>query len=117
MTVLEIGIDEDAFWEMTMAQVNRRVEVFNKVYKVYKRQMRERANMDWQLANLIGISVGRCLSKDAKMPSVYEAYPDLFDEEKSKEILQKQQTDISVARFLEYATAHNLKRKVANKNE
>ena len=114
MTVLEIGIDEDAFWEMTMAQVNRRVEVFN---KVYKRQMRERANMDWQLANLIGISVGRCLSKDAQMPSVYEAYPDLFDEEESKEMIQKQQTDISVARFLEYATAHNLKRKVANKNE
>lgn len=114
MIALEIGIDEDVFWEMTMAQVNRRIEVFN---KVYKRKMRERASMDWQLANLIGISVGRCLSKDAQMPSVYEAYPELFDEEEVQEQQQKHQTDISVARFLEYATAHNLKRKVANKNE
>lgn len=65
--------------------------------------------MDWQLGNLIGISVARCMDNSVKYPSVYEAYEGFFDAKEIEAAKQKSTTQSSVANFMAYAAAHNIK--------
>ena len=62
---------------MTPAEVGRYVESRQ---RVMKREAKEQAARDWTLADLIGRSVSRLYSKDARMPEIWEAYPTLFGE-------------------------------------
>lgn len=100
-TALDIGIDEESYWEMTMAEVSRRVDSYN---RCEERKRQEKAMFDYTLADLIGASVARIMSSDVEFPSIYQVYPDVFKEEQTAP-----QEDPSVARFLQYAAMHNLK--------
>lgn len=110
---LDVGLEEEQYWEMTVAQVLRKIDSFN---RVHKKQLREKAEMDWTLANLISIAVGRCLSSDVQMPQVEEVYPALFDTEETSKKRQEQATNLSVARFMEFAAKHNLKMNLGGEN-
>lgn len=69
---MSIGMREEEFYKSTLAQVTRYVEAYN---KQQQSELQEKAYFDYQLANLIGISVLRLLSKDAKYPEFKKAYP------------------------------------------
>lgn len=108
-TALDIGIDEDTYWNMSIGEVARRAKSYE---RTYRRKLKDKASFDWILGNLIGISVGRCLSSDATYPEIYEAYPTIFSSEEVGELKQKEQDERSVANFLAFATAHNLRNKM-----
>ena len=63
---------EEEFYKSTLAQVTRYIESYN---KQQQSELQEKAYFDYQLANLIGMSVSRLLSKDAKYPEFKKAYP------------------------------------------
>lgn len=69
---MSIGMTEEDFYNSTIKQINRYVESYN---KQQENQLQEKAYFDYQLANLIGLSVARLLSKDAKYPTFEKAYP------------------------------------------
>ena len=103
---------------MTPAEVSRYVESRQ---RVMKREAKEQAARDWTLADLIGRSVSRIYSKDAKLPEVWEAYPALFSEERERivEEREKRQDELSAQRFKQFAQSFNkkLNKEVAKLNE
>lgn len=69
---LAIGLSRQEFFQSTLKGIIQCVDA----YKAQQQsKMEEQAYFDWQLANLIGISVARLLSKEAKYPKLEEAYP------------------------------------------
>lgn len=76
--------------------------------------MRTQAQFDYMLANLIGVSVARVVSKEAEFPSIEKVYPTLFTAEevsKEQEKVKEEEAKItnSKNRFLEFAMKHNAK--------
>ena len=84
---------------MTIAEIQRFIEGATWRYKM-------NAQFDYQLADLIGVSVARLLSSNAKLPTLEEVYPTLFEKEE-KPIVKEDTTTISQNRFLAFAQAHN----------
>ena len=86
---------------MTIAEVQRYLE--GAIWR-----MKNQAQFDYSLANLIGISVGRMVTNDITFPSIDEVYPDLFEQEK-KELPSAEEVAMenSKNRFLEFALKHN----------
>lgn len=74
-------------------------------------RMKLKAQFDYSLADLIGISAARMVSNDVKFPSIEEVYPNLFkkEEQKQEETKEEIATQNSVNRFLEFAAKHNAK--------
>ena len=69
---LSIVLSRQEFFQSTLKEVIQCVEA----YKTQQQnKLEEQAFFSWQTANLIGISVARLLSKDAKYPKLEEAYP------------------------------------------
>lgn len=91
---------------MTLAEVIRAIESYNRRYKARER---EQAAYDYILADAIGKSVSRIYSSSAKMPKIYELYPALFDSDEAKEQEQVRRDELSVLRFKQFAAAHNKK--------
>lgn len=93
---------------MTFAEVRRQVESVKRVQKI---QNQERAVFDYILANMIGISNNRNHSESFTMPTIEEFYPTIFEAEAEKKQEEKQEKieDVSTARFLQFAQAHNAK--------
>lgn len=91
---------------MTLAEVNRHIKSCNRLQKA---KLKERATMDWLLADLIGRSVSRIYSSSAKMPDVIEAYPEIFkeDTEAIQEERERKQDELSVLRFKQFAQSFN----------
>lgn len=95
---------------MTLAEVIRAIDSYNRRYKAAERQQ---AAFDYILADAIGKSVSRIYSSSAQMPKLYELYPALFDSEEIKEQEQIKKDKLSVLRFKQFAQAHNNKFKGA----
>lgn len=93
---------------MTPAEVGRYVESRQ---RVMRREAKEQAARDWTLADLIGRSVARLYSKDAKMPEIWEAYPALFGEEKQaiEDAREKRRDELSAERFKQFAQSFKKK--------
>lgn len=89
---------------MTFAEILRRMESYK---RKLENKMKEKAQFDYILADLIGISVARVLDKNVKYPSIDKVYPVLF--KKTEEELEQEKMDISAMRFMQYAQAHNAK--------
>ena len=105
---INLGLDEEKFWEMTMAEINRYIEGATW-------RMKTQAQFDYMLANLIGVSVARIVSKEAEFPSIEKVYPTLFEKELIEQEKQQKAEDIAITnsknRFLEFALKHNAKLK------
>lgn len=99
---------------MTLAEVQRAILSKRRQEEA---RLQEHAYFDYNLANLIGVSVGRLHSKSNKMPDITEVYPKLFNQEKLEEEKQKQKVEKSANNFKRFAEAFNAKHKkeVANK--
>lgn len=104
---INMGLEEEKFWEMTIAEIKRFIEGATW-------RMKSKAQFDYMLANLIGVSVSRIISKEAEFPSIEKVYPTLFEkelmeiaeQEKQQEEANKMITN-STNRFLEFALKHN----------
>lgn len=83
-------------------------------------RLKSKAQFDYVLANLIGVSVSRVVSSEAEFPSIEKVYPHLFEEEmaeaKKKQIEEDTIITNSKNRFLEFALKHNARMK-AQKEE
>ena len=115
ITALDCGITEKDYWDMSLAEVIRAVESYNRRYKAAERQQ---AAFDYILADAVGKSISRIYSSSAKMPKLYELYPALFDSEEIQEQEQAKRDELSVLRFKQFAQAHNKRIKgAADKDE
>lgn len=99
-----MGLQESQFWEMTVVEVQRYIEG-------YVWRLKQQAQLNYSLADLIGISVGRLLSKDVEYPTIAEAFPTLFEKELEQQKLEEEVTNRSVNNFLAAAMAINKAKK------
>ena len=99
-----MGLLESQFWEMTVAEIERYMEG-------YTWRLKAEAQLNYSLANLIGMSVGRLMSQDVEFPTLAQAYPTLFEKEIEEERLAEEATNRSVNNFLARAMAINKARK------
>ena len=83
---LDIGLTEFDFWNMTLAEFDRKMESYK---RVQKREAQERAAADYRLADLIGYSMARLYSSEAKYPEIYDVYPAIFDKDAIEEAREK----------------------------
>ena len=105
---MDVGITEAEYWEMSIGEVLRRVRSYE---RTVERKRQEQAFFDWTLGNLIGSSVGRCLSNDIEYPKLHEAYPSFFNSKEVQEAEEEKRNQANVANFMKFAAAHNLKLK------
>lgn len=109
---LDYGISEEAFWNMTFAELDRLVASKKRMEK-YRAQ--ERATYDYILAATIGRAFAAGMDNKAKFPEIYEVYPSLFDREERENQKKEQSNQLSALRFKQYADFHNKKfKEVAN---
>lgn len=101
-----MGISEQDYWNMTIAEFDRAVESKRRVEKVKAQQQ---ASFDYILADLIGRSIGRLYSSTTKLPELAEAYPSIFDNKEIQEQKQKHRDKLSALRFKQFADFHNNK--------
>lgn len=102
---INVGIAEADFWEMTKAEVERHME--GAVWR-----LRMRAQFDYKLADLIGVSVARIIDGKVDMPDVHKAYSVLFDNETLEEKAEREESakmESSINNFLAFANKHNAK--------
>lgn len=85
---LYYGIKEEEYWNMTYGEVRRAIKA---KAKKEKDEYKARLTAEYSLANLIGVSIAGLVSKNAKMPSLYKCYPDLFKEEAEEEQRKKEE--------------------------
>lgn len=99
---VEAGIDAREYWLYTISEINMTIEGYHK-------RLTTKAHMDYKLADLIGISAGRIVSKDIKYPTIEQAYPGLIagrsqeDEVNMKALRTK-------SWLMQYALANNARR-------
>lgn len=96
---------------MTKAEVERYLE--GAVWR-----MKQQAQFDYSLADLIGISVARIMDSGAEFPDIYKVYPTLFEEEQREEEEVNITTTNSINNFMAFAMSHNaqLKKGVETEN-
>ena len=102
---MSIGMTEEDFYNSTLAQVTRYVESYN---KQQENQLQEKAYFDYQLANLIGMSVARLLSKDAKYPTFEKAYP-FVNKDAKAEVNEEWEMEVQHNKLREWAEQINKK--------
>ena len=102
---MSIGMREEDFYNSTIKQVTRYVEAHN---KQQENQLQEKAFFDYQLANLIGLSVARLLSKDAKYPTFEKAYP-FISNAQPKEVDEEWEMEVQHNKIREWAEQMNKK--------
>lgn len=108
---LVMGLTHEEYWNLTYGEIIGTIKANN---RRRKEQLQEKATLDYNLANLIGISASRMMDKKAKMPPIEEAYPSLFSKTQEQTESKKppqQDWRIMKERLLRYTDAHNRKRK------
>lgn len=78
-------------------------------------RMKQKAQFDYALANLIGISSARMMSSDVNYPLIEDVYPNLFEKPKEEDKPEDIVVQNSVNRFMEFALRHNAMMKGENK--
>jgi hypothetical protein len=101
---LDWSISEDDFWEMTISELIRAVKAKQ---NILDRDRRDKAFFDYRLANLIGLSVARIYNKSNHLPSLEEAYPELYDEQERQEKEENAKMQRSILNFKNFAHAYN----------
>ena len=106
---LDYGVKELEFWEMTLAEIERAIDSKKRVTRIDKQN---KAMFDYTLAILIGRNIARVHGSSSPIPTLEEAYPELFKKTPEEEAeYQKQKDDLSALRFKLFAQSHNEKYK------
>lgn len=70
-------------------------------------RLKSKAQFDYILADLIGISVGSKFSDKIEYPTIEKAYSGLFDEQKEENNNEEVIAQNNINRFMEFALKHN----------
>lgn len=74
-------------------------------------RLKSKAQFDYILADLIGISVGSKFSDKIEYPTIEKAYSGLFDEQKEEQKEENNNEEViaqnNINRFMEFALRHN----------
>lgn len=105
---LEAGITEEFFWKSTYGEMLRYMKAYS---NILLRERQDKASFDYQLSNLIGISVSRLFSSDSKFPEIYDAYPSIFEPPSEEELAMAEAMKMK-ARMIEYTEHHNAKQQI-----
>ncbi|WP_143314980.1 hypothetical protein [Clostridium sp. HBUAS56017] len=99
-----------SFWELTLKEINLSIEVYQ---KRKTRDIKDRAYMDYKLAECIGVNISTLISKENEPIPFVEIYKELFEEEQEdlEEQKKQQQMVINKQRMIDFANFHNSKRK------
>ena len=105
-TALIIGLSELDFWDMTIAEVSRAITAYNKRRHIEEQQ---HAAYDYKLASLLTSNISVLLTGKGSMPTLYEAYPDIFEDiiESQREEMEQKKKELSVLRFKQFAQSYN----------
>lgn len=98
---------------MTLSELERAIR---SKHRVQKRELQEKASLNYTLADLIGKSVARIYNSANTMPEIEEIYPALFDSKEMKQRKQEKQAELSAIRFKLFAESFN-KKFEANKEQ
>ena len=79
-------------------------------------RLKAKAQFDYILADLIGISVGSKFSDKIEYPTIEKAYSGLFDEQKEEHDNEEIIAQNNVNRFMEFALKHNAMMKKGEEN-
>ena len=104
---LDAGITELTFWDMTPREIIRAIRSKNRVIRA---ELKEKAQLDYIQALLIAQGVAISLGDKSTMPTLEEAYPGVFgnnQQSEQEQIIQKQKTELSTLRFLQFARSYN----------
>ena len=119
INALDCGITEKDFWEMTIGEVVRQIQSYNKLCKI---KAQEKASYDYIQASVIIKGISIILGSKEHFPTIQEVYPTLFDDvqKEQEEKIQKQKDNVSALRFKQFAQSYNNRMKnkgVQTKNE
>lgn len=109
---MSIGMTERDFYNSTLNQVTRYVKAYN---SQQQNELEQKAFMDYQLANLIGLSVSRLLSKNAKYPKFEDAYPFIHLSNGNQDVgddgmtPEERQAELNRIKLIEWAEQMNKK--------
>lgn len=96
---------------MTYGEIIATITAYNKRNKV---EAQLQASIQYKLADLIGMSVGRLLDEKTKFPPIEEAFPGLFDELIVKKD-KKQNWQLMKERMTDFAEKFNNREKDIDK--
>lgn len=99
---------------MTVGELSRWIDSKR---RCLEREAKEQASFNYIQADLIGRSIARIYSKNSKMPSLAEVYPNLFTTEELEEKEMERRDKLSIMRFEQFALAHNQNFNGGEKNE
>ena len=105
---LEADITEEFFWNSTYGEMLRYMRAFS---TRINRERQDRAFFDYQLSNLIGISVSRLFSSDSVFPEIHDVYPGIFEPPTEEEMMSKKAMELK-ARMIEYTEHHNAQQQI-----
>ena len=105
---LEAGITEEFFWKSTYGEMLRYMKAYS---NILLRERQDKASFDYQLSNLIGISVSRLFSSDSKFPEIYDVYPTIFSPPSEEDIAMAEAMKMK-ARMIEYTEQYNAKKQI-----
>lgn len=112
--VLDYGITEEEFWNMSFAELERALASKR---RIIKQQERQKASFDYILADLIGRSMARLYSSSNEMPKINDIYPSLFSEIEVSEKQKERKNELSALRFRKFAAAFKPKTSEVAKEE
>lgn len=99
-----MGLTEWQFWDMTLAELERHS---NSYQRVQKKKAQEKALADYRLADLMGYSIARLYSNEAKYPEIYDVYPAIFDKDAIEEAREKERNKQTDSWLREFAKSFN----------
>lgn len=72
-----------------------------------KAEEKKQASFDYILADLIGWSIARIYNSSNKLPTIYDAYPNIFDKEEIKKTKAKRDRERFMAGLQQFAQSYN----------
>lgn len=105
---MDLGIDEADFWNMTFAELERKID---SIKRIRLKDKQEKAAFDYILADLIGRSVARVYNSSNRIPDISDVYPSLFNNQEIQEQKQAKKDELSALRFKQFAESFNSKYK------
>lgn len=97
------------FWDSTMGEI---MDYIESRYRQDKQNLKEKILLNYALADRIGLYVAKVVgdsNNEIEIPQPWDAFPDLFSDEKTAVEEKKRQHEMELykAKMIDYALRHN----------